>query len=60
MVSKNIVNISIDKAKKIPRKVALLKIKKKATENRPVFAITQTSSNAPNCSQTLAINGEPK
>ena len=29
MVSKNIVNISIDKAKKIPRKVALLKIKKK-------------------------------
>ena len=32
-------NRSIDKAKKIPRKVALLKIKKKTTENRPVFAI---------------------
>ena len=28
-----------DRAKKIPRKIALLKIRKKAAENRPVFAI---------------------
>ena len=35
----NLVNRAIDRAKKIPRKIALLKIRKKAAENRPVFAI---------------------
>ena len=35
---KNLIERAIEKAKKIPRKVALLKVKPKNTENRPIFA----------------------
>ena len=34
-----LVTRAIERARKIPRKIALLKIRKKATENRPVFSI---------------------
>ena len=34
----NLIERAIEKAKKIPRKVALLKVKPKNTENRPIFA----------------------
>ena len=34
-----LINKAIDKAKKIPRKIALLKVHKKITENRPIFAL---------------------
>ena len=33
----NLVDGSIEKARKIPRKIALLKVKRKITKNRPVF-----------------------
>ena len=35
----NLVDRSIEKARKVPRKVALMKVKKKLTEKRPIFAL---------------------
>ena len=35
----NLVDRSIEKARKVPRKVALMKVKKKITEKRPIFAL---------------------
>ena len=35
----DLVNRGVEKAKKIPRKIALLKVQKKTTQNRPRFAI---------------------
>ena len=35
----SLVTRAIERAKKIPRKIALLKIRKKESENRPVFSI---------------------
>ena len=40
----SLIDRSIEKAKKIPREVALMKVKKKTTENRSIFIATRAIS----------------